>query len=144
MRARVVKTVKAYWNYSVQTWRPGDEVDGELARHLADNTPPGSIEVTEEDRPGKHLPTEQRQPPKAPAGPEIVPVVVPGPGSTPAGPPQTPPPADLDIDAKADDVLAWVGDDPARAGEALEAENAKDKPRSGLVKALEKITAEQE
>jgi hypothetical protein len=49
------------------------------------------------------------------------------------------PPAELDITASAGDVLAWVGDDPERAAEALAAETAKDKPRSTLVKQLEKI-----
>lgn len=50
-------------------------------------------------------------------------------------------PAELDIDANAADVLAWVGDDPERADEALAAEQAKDKPRSTLVKQLEKLAA---
>lgn len=49
------------------------------------------------------------------------------------------PPAELDIDANAADVLAWVGDDPERAEEALASEQAKDKPRSTLVKQLEKL-----
>lgn len=49
------------------------------------------------------------------------------------------PPGELDIDATAADVLDWVGDDPERASEALAAEQAKDKPRSTLVKQLEKL-----
>lgn len=49
------------------------------------------------------------------------------------------PPAELDITANAADVLAWVGEDPERAAEALEAEQAKDKPRSTLVAALTKL-----
>lgn len=52
------------------------------------------------------------------------------------------PPAELDIDATAPVVLAWVGDDPERAKEALAAENAKgDTARSTLTKALEKLAA---
>ncbi|MFE9949294.1 hypothetical protein ACFYRJ_17385 [Streptomyces sp. NPDC005531] len=51
------------------------------------------------------------------------------------------PPAELDIEASAAAVLAWVGDDPERAAEALTAESAKDKPRSTLVKQLEKAAA---
>jgi hypothetical protein len=52
------------------------------------------------------------------------------------------PPAELDIDATAPVVLGWVGDDPGRAAEALEAENAKgDAARSTLVAALKKIAA---
>ena len=36
-------------------------------------------------------------------------------------------------------VLAWVGEDPARAREALEAEQEAEKPRSTLVKQLQKL-----
>lgn len=39
------------------------------------------------------------------------------------------------------EVLAEVGDDPVKAQEVLEAEQAKDKPRSGLVKDLEAVIA---
>lgn len=62
------------------------------------------------------------------------------------GPAQEPdrPPAELNIDGTAQDVLAWVGDDPDRAGEALAAEQAKDKPRSTLVKQLEKLAGSAE
>jgi hypothetical protein len=38
-----------------------------------------------------------------------------------------------------DAVLAWVGDDPERAARALAAERDRDKPRSTLVAALEKL-----
>jgi hypothetical protein len=48
-------------------------------------------------------------------------------------------PDELDIEAAAATVLAWVGDDPERAAEALAAEQEKDKPRSTLVKQLEKV-----
>jgi len=56
-------------------------------------------------------------------------------------PPKEEPPAELDIDGTAADVLAWVGEDPERAAVALEAEQAKEKPRSTLVKQLEKLAA---
>ncbi|MDT6983755.1 hypothetical protein ACFSUJ_12275 [Streptomyces lusitanus] len=46
---------------------------------------------------------------------------------------------DLDIDASVADVLTWVGDDPERAVAALDLEEAKDNPRSTLVKQLTKI-----
>ncbi|MEV0993426.1 hypothetical protein [Nonomuraea sp. NPDC050202] len=39
-------------------------------------------------------------------------------------------------DGTVDDVLGWVGDDPDRARAALEAEEARDKPRSTLVARL--------
>lgn len=51
-----------------------------------------------------------------------------------------PEPAELDITAPAPKVLAWVGEDPARAAESLAAEQARDKPRSTLVAALTKLT----
>lgn len=51
------------------------------------------------------------------------------------------PPAEFDVEAAAAGILAWVGDDPERAEEALAAELAKDKPRSTLVKQLEKLAS---
>lgn len=42
-------------------------------------------------------------------------------------------------DGSAKDVLDWVGDDPERAQAALDAEAAKDKPRSTLQADLKKI-----
>jgi len=49
-------------------------------------------------------------------------------------------PADSDLPAgTAADVLAWVGDDPTRAAEALAAEHGSDKPRSTLIARLEKV-----
>lgn len=50
-----------------------------------------------------------------------------------------PPSGELDIEGSAAEVLAWVGEASDRASEALEAEVAKDRPRSTLVKALEKL-----
>lgn len=44
-------------------------------------------------------------------------------------------------DGTADDVLAWVGDDPARAAAAIAAEEARDKPRKTLLGQLGKLTA---
>lgn len=38
-------------------------------------------------------------------------------------------------------VLEWVGSDPARAQAALDAEKARNQPRTGLTAALEKIAA---
>jgi hypothetical protein len=106
MRVRIVKPFAAYWNYEVRGFEVGEEFVGDLARHLADNSPAGSVEVLEGD-------------------PEPA---VPG-----------DPPAELDIDAKADAILAWVGDDSERAAAALAAEQAKGKPRSTLVKQLAKL-----
>lgn len=42
-------------------------------------------------------------------------------------------------DATVDEVKAWVGDDPDRARQALDAEQQRDKPRTTLVDALERV-----
>lgn len=58
----------------------------------------------------------------------------------PEAPEHEDPAADeLDVEGTAADVLAWVGEESERAAAALEAELAKDKPRSTLVKQLEKL-----
>ena len=49
------------------------------------------------------------------------------------------PPGSLADASTSAEVLSWAGDDPERALEALEAEEARDKPRSTLVKQLEKL-----
>ncbi|WP_432136828.1 hypothetical protein [Streptomyces sp. bgisy154] len=50
------------------------------------------------------------------------------------------PPASLEEASTAAEVLAWVGEDPERAADALEAEESAEKPRSTLVKQLRKLT----
>jgi len=121
MRVRTLKAVTAYWNYEVRTFQPDEEFDGDLARHLAANAPEDAVEVLEAD-PEPEPETEEEE------------------GELE----RVDPPAELDIDGTAADVLAWVGEDPERAGEALEAEQEKDKPRSTLVKALQKIAGSDE
>lgn len=116
MRVRVLQPTRAYWNYEVRTFGKGEELEGDLARHLAANAPEGSVEVTEADPEPKKTP----EPPKAPAD---------GPEDPDAG---DGPPVDGTIDA----LMAWVDDDPERAAAALTAEQAKDKPRSTVVKRL--------
>jgi hypothetical protein len=46
-------------------------------------------------------------------------------------------------DGTADEVLAWVGDDPARAARALVAEKIAEKPRTTLLDKLAKLTEQQ-
>lgn len=127
MRVRMLKAARAYWNYAVTDFPAGEEFDGDLARHLAANAEPGTVEVLEAD-------------------PEPEPEALDEPDNgleddeDEGELPESDEPDELVIDAKADDVLAWVGDDPERAGVALAAELAKDKPRSVLVKALTKLS----
>lgn len=49
-------------------------------------------------------------------------------------------PAPLEVpDATPEEVLAWVGEDAARAAAALAAEEDRDEPREELIEALEKL-----
>lgn len=111
MRVRVLKDTSAYWNYAIQQYRAGDELDGDLARHLADNAPEGAVEVTEAD-------------------PEPVAAAVPPPQQEPVEGDLPP------TEGTIGDLMAWVDGDPGRAAAALAAEQAKDKPRSTVVKQL--------
>lgn len=117
MRARVLEDIAPYWNYGMHPLKEGDEVDGELAAYLVSTHSP--VEPLDDDARALLEPPAEEQ---DSGGPEE-------------------PPAELDIDATAKEVLAWVGDDPERAAEALAAEQAKDSPRSTLVKQLEKLAA---
>lgn len=55
-------------------------------------------------------------------------------GQEPAAPPADPVP-----DGSAAVVLAWVAGDPGRAQAAIDAEQAQEKPRGGLLKDLAKV-----
>lgn len=115
MRAKVLENIAPYWNYGIVTLAKDEEVTGELAAYLVSTHSP--VEPLDDDaRALLETPVEDQ-------------------GS---GAPEEPP-VELDIDATAKEVLAWVGDDPERAAEALDAEQAKDSPRSTLVKQLEKL-----
>lgn len=54
----------------------------------------------------------------------------------------TEPVSDFDVTGTADEVLERVGDDPAKAQAALDAENASDKPRKTLVEKLSTIAGQ--
>lgn len=114
MRVRMLKAAKGYWNYAVQEFKEGEEFFGDLARHLTDNTPEGTVEVLETD------PEPEPEPEAPPETPET-----PDPGR------DEPP-----VDGTIDDLMAWVNDDPERAVQALAAEQAKERPRSTVVKRL--------
>lgn len=122
MRVRMLKTAKGYWNYAVQEFKEGEEFFGDLARHLTDNTPEGTVKVLEAD-------PEPEPEAEAPAEPPEVP--------DPDG--DKPP-----VDGTIDDLMAWVNDDPERAVQALAAEQAKDKPRSTVVKRLTALSGIEE
>jgi hypothetical protein len=122
MRVRVLQPTRSYWNYEVREFGEGDELEGDLARHLAANAPEGAVKVTEAD-------PEPEPEPEAPAEPPEV--------SDPGG--DEPP-----VDGTIDDLMAWVNDDRERAVQALAAEQAKDKPRSTVVKRLTAMAGTEE
>jgi hypothetical protein len=120
MRARVLENIAPYFNYGIHPLKKDDEVAGELAAYLLSTHSP--VEPIDDDARALLEPQAEGEGPEDPQEP----------------------PAELDIDATAKEVLAWVGDDPDRADEALAAEQAKDSPRSTLVKQLEKLAGSSE
>jgi hypothetical protein len=119
MRVKVLENISPYWNYGIVALAKGEEVSGELAAYLASTR--SEVEPLDADAQALYDGDAEQEPdaPEHPDGDE------------------------LDVDGTAADVLAWVGDNPERAKQALDAEQAKDKPRSTLVKQLEKL-AEQD
>jgi hypothetical protein len=122
MRVRVLEDIRAYWEYAVRDFRKGEELLGDLARHIAANAPGGTVELLESDP--APAPVQVPDPDPAPSA---------GPGGSPAD--DVPP-----VDGTIDDLMTWVGDDKDRAARALIAEQAKDKPRSTVVKRLGGVT----
>lgn len=121
MRVRVVvEKTKAYWEYAVREFVKGEELMGDLAQHLLDNTPNGTVEVLEHD-------------PEPEAAPTLVQVEETDAVLDPDGPP---------VEGTIDTLMTWVGEDPERAARALAAEQAKDKPRSTAIKLLGGLTSE--
>lgn len=112
MRVKVLEDIAPYFNYGITPLSAGEEVAGDLAAYLASTRSP----VEPLDSEARALFE----------------------GDAPAADSELAD-GELNIEATAADVLDWVGDDPERAAEALAAEQAKDKPRSTLVKQLEKL-----
>lgn len=118
MRVKVLGDCQTYYNYGIVVLSEGDEVKGGLALFLLET------------------------------GAEVEPIDDAARAWRPTGTESEELEGDSEDDelsenATAAEVLDWVGDDRDRAAEALEAEQAKDKPRSTLVKQLEKLLAEQ-
>ncbi|MGW6703608.1 hypothetical protein ACWGDE_01760 [Streptomyces sp. NPDC054956] len=124
MLVKALEALSLYYNYGIATVGAGEEVKGGLALHLLETG--ANVEPLDDDAKahGQELgeaddgDSDDGQSPDADSFPSD---------------------AELDIDATAADVLAWVGEDSERAAAALAAELAKDKPRSTLVKQLEKL-----
>jgi hypothetical protein len=111
MRVKALEALSLYYNYGIVGVGDGEEVKGGLALHLLETG--ANVEPLDGDAKAY--------------------------GQGPASDEPPPGDAELDIEATAADILAWVGEDPERAAEALDAELAKEKPRSTLVKQLEKL-----
>ncbi|MFG2826109.1 hypothetical protein ACGFWI_01280 [Streptomyces sp. NPDC048434] len=130
MRVRARAALRPYYNYRLIDISEGEEVSGGLALHLLET---GSDVEPADDAAADWQPAaaegadSEQAPDDGGAG---------GDGQEPSGGKQV---TELDIDGNADDVVAWVGDDPERAEDAIEQETAKDKPRSTLLKKLQKI-----
>ena len=122
LRVVVNENFKMFHGHTPVALEAGQVITGSLAELLARGARK-RVTVIEDEQPDADAGQQQDPPPP--------------PGT---GDPTVPPPGDaLDIDASVADVLAWVGEDPDRADEALRQEQAKDSPRSTLVKQLTKI-----
>ncbi|MFE7398846.1 hypothetical protein [Streptomyces sp. NPDC057557] len=113
MRVKTREAFSPYYNYGLVPLAAGEEVSGALALFLLETG--SAVDPMDDDAKAWRPPGHEEPEPEAPA--------------------------ELDIEASAAAVLAWVGDDPERGAEALAAEALKDKPRSTLVKQLEKVAA---
>lgn len=121
MRVRVNEKIKIFHGHVPVELEKGQEVTGSLAALLAARAPK---KVTLLDAPEPETEEddgqEQDEPPADSDGPaDVV--------------------DEFDPDATAAAVLDWVDEDPGRAATALAAEQTKDRPRSTLVKQLEKL-----
>lgn len=152
MRCRVNENFKVFHGHSPVELEKGQVVSGSLAELLLRSASRKVIALEDEDQATEE--GQQQEPEPRHRQPCIDGSVCGGPHCPPETRSQTgggespnpPDPAatrggdtELDIDAPISDVLAWVGDDTKRAAEALGQEQAKDTPRSTLVKQLEKL-----
>ncbi|MFJ2007001.1 hypothetical protein [Streptomyces chartreusis] len=147
-RCVVNENFKVFHGHSPVMLEAGQVITGSLAELLL-RTARGKVTAVPDEQPADDDGQElvHRDPcvdGNVCGGPHCPPESVPQDG---VGGSQEPPPSDdpqtmgteLDIEAKADDVLAWVGEDAERASEALRQEQARDKPRSTLLKQLAKL-----
>lgn len=142
MRCVVNENFKVFHGHSPVKLEAGQVVSGSLAELLLRSARRKVTALPDEDQAATEGQQEKEPPhPPPPPGSGDPKVADPGAGGNPAVPPP-PPPDELNIEASVKDVLAWVGEDLARARTALAAEQAKDSPRSTLVKPLEQQLAD--
>ncbi|MEW2451196.1 hypothetical protein AB0896_27185 [Streptomyces parvulus] len=146
MRVLVREAFRAYINMQPEDFHPGQKIKGDTAVRLlrsgaaVDPDDDAAHELAAQLRGDEDQDQEQKQGDgkQQPPGPPQLPAPGDGPEGGPAHPDPSDPPAPS-LDAPVKDLLAWVGDDPSRAREVLDAEEAKDQPRTTLVKQLQKI-----
>ncbi|MFD8949461.1 hypothetical protein ACFV0B_11460 [Streptomyces xanthophaeus] len=128
MRVKALEALSLYYNYGITEVAEGEEVKGGLAVHLLEIG--AHVEPLDADAAAfgeAPMPSDE-----GPAGQSD------GDGE---GDPDGEFTEELDIEGTAADILDWVAGDTDRAAEALALELAKDKPRSTLVKQLEKLAS---
>lgn len=130
MRVVATESFKTYYGMVCIDVAEGAEAEGDFAVFLAEGGAP--VRILEDDRPEQDEPATDVQDPEV----EDVPPDANGHADEDGDAP--------DADATAADVVAWVGEDPDRAAQALEAEQAREKPRSTLIKQLSRIAAQGE
>lgn len=143
MRVVAEEAFRFFYNHVPIDVAEGEAIDSDAAAFLL-NRRSASVRPDDEDAEallaqlredgGQEQETEPPPPPPGSSPTGLGNQQDPGSGQT-----APPPGGELDIDASVKDVLAWVGEDAERADEAKRLEEAKDKPRSTLVKELAKI-----
>ncbi|WP_137991261.1 hypothetical protein [Streptomyces vilmorinianum] len=139
MRVVVTEAFRAYLNLQPEDFAEGQEVKGSAARYLLE----AGAAVEPADDEAREIAGAPVSVPEPSHREPCVDGSVCGGGQCP--PEQEPdggspePSGELDIESSVAKILQWVGEDLDRADKALAAEQAKDKPRSTLVKQLEAL-----
>jgi hypothetical protein len=140
MRVRVIQACRVAYNSQVLDLASGAEIRGPFATYLAGSGAP--VEILQRD-------PEETQPPQQSTGSEATvtpPVTTGDPATVVTGDPEGEggeAPPGIDPNYSIGDILAWVGSDPQRARQALEAEKSKaDKARTSLVARLTTLIGE--
>ncbi|MFD8577152.1 hypothetical protein ACFV1H_17700 [Streptomyces virginiae] len=124
MRVKALEELSLYYNYGITRLAESEEVKGGLALYLLETG--ANVEPLDDDAAAYGQQPEPAEEESESQGPEEAADEADG---------------AVDIDGTATEILEWVDGDEERAAEALALELAKDKPRSTLVKHLERLAA---
>lgn len=125
MRVVATEQFKTYYGMVCIDVAKDAEAEGDFAVFLAEGGAP--VRILEDDRPKHDESATVMQEPEVDDGPSDENGEADEDGDAPGA------------EATSADVVAWVGEDPERAAQALEAEQAREKPRSTLSKQLTRI-----